>query len=279
MSSVSDWLNRAQTSLTDSESPRADAELLLMHVLDVNRAWLYTWPEKPLTESQQGSLDTLLARRIEGHPIAHLTGVREFWSLPLRVAPSTLIPRPDTETLIEWVLDLDLPDAARAIDLGTGTGAIALAIKSEYPAWAVEAVEFDADAHALAKNNAERLELDIHVIHGSWFERVTGHFDLIVSNPPYIDPDDHHLTEGDVRFEPASALVAEQSGLADLFHIIDHAPDYLKPDGWLLLEHGYDQAKAVCDYLRQKGFVNVQNRCDLGGNPRISGGQLPGVHE
>ena len=279
MSSVSDWLARAQTSLTDSESPRADAELLLMHVLDVNRAWLYTWPEKSLTESQQDSLNKLLARRIEGHPIAHLTGVREFWSLPLRVAPSTLIPRPDTETLIEWVLDLDLPDAARAIDLGTGTGAISLAIKSEYPAWSVEAVEFDVDAYALAQSNASRLELDIHLIHGSWFERVNGHFDLIVSNPPYIDPDDNHLAEGDVRFEPASALVAEQSGLADLFHIIDHAPDYLKPDGWLLLEHGYDQAEAVCDYLHQRGFVNVQNRCDLGGNPRISGGRMPGVPE
>ena len=177
------------------------------------------------------------------------------------------------------MLDLDLPDAARAIDLGTGTGAIALAIKSEYPAWSVEAVEFDVDAYALAQSNASRLELDIHVIHGSWFERVIGHFDLIVSNPPYIDPDDHHLAEGDVRFEPASALVAEQSGLADLFHIIDHAPDYLKPDGWLLLEHGYDQAEAVCDYLRQRGFVNVQNRSDLGGNPRISGGQIPGVPE
>ncbi len=251
MITVGDWLARAQASLTDSESPRADAELLLMHVLDVNRAWLYTWPEKSLTESQQGSLDALLARRSEGHPIAHLTGVREFWSLPLRVAPSTLIPRPDTETLIEWVLDLD--------------------------AWSVEAVEFDVDAYALAQSNASRLELDIHLIHGSWFERVNGHFDLIVSNPPYIDPDDNHLAEGDVRFEPASALVAEQSGLADLFHIIDHAPDYLKPDGWLLLEHGYDQAQAVCDYLRQRGFVNVQNRSDLGGNPRISGGQIPGV--
>jgi release factor glutamine methyltransferase len=177
------------------------------------------------------------------------------------------------------VLDLDLPDAARAIDLGTGTGAIALAIKSEYPAWSVEAVEFDVDAYALAQSNASRLELDVHLIHGSWFERVTGHFDLIVSNPPYIDLDDNHLTEGDVRFEPASALVAEQSGLADLFHIIDHAPDYLKPDGWLLLEHGYDQAEAVCDYLHQRGFVNVQNRCDLGGNPRISGGRMPGVPE
>ena len=279
MITVGDWLARAQASLTDSESPRADAELLLMHVLDVNRAWLYTWPEKSLTESQQDSLDTLLARRIKGHPIAHLTGVREFWSLPLRVAPSTLIPRPDTETLIEWVLDLDFPEKARAIDLGTGTGAIALAIKSEYPTWSVEAVEFDVDAYALAQSNASRLELDIHLIQGSWFERVTGHFDLIVSNPPYIDPDDNHLAEGDVRFEPASALVAEQSGLADLFHIIDHAPDYLKPDGWLLLEHGYDQAEAVCDYLRQRGFVNVQNRCDLGGNPRISGGQMPGVPE
>lgn len=272
MSTVGDWLARAQATLSESESPRADAELLLMHVLDVNRAWLYTWPEKALTESQCGELDALLARRREGHPVAHLTGVREFWSLPLRVAPSTLIPRPDTETLIEWVLDLPLPTAARAVDLGTGTGAIALALKSEHPHWQVDAVEFNAGAVALATDNARRLRLDVKVMQGSWYEPLQPSYDLIVSNPPYIDPDDHHLNEGDVRFEPASALVAEASGMADLLHIIDHAPDYLTPGGWLLLEHGYDQASQVCDYLRQRGFDQVENRRDLGGNPRISGG-------
>ena len=221
MTSVGDWLQHAQSELAGGDSPRTDAELLLMHVLNVSRAWLFTWPEKALTSDQLSRLDALLERRKAGEPVAYLTGVREFWSLPLRVAPSTLIPRPDTETLIEWVLDLDLPKSARVIDLGTGTGAIALAMKSEYPSWTVEAVEFDADACALAKLNASRLELDIHVIHGSWFEHVAGRFDLIVSNPPYIDPEDSHLSEGDVRLEPASALVAAQSGLADLFHIID----------------------------------------------------------
>lgn len=278
---VADWLKQAQARLTGSEnssdscsdSPRLDAELLLMHILQVNRAWLFTWPEKELSQDPISQLTTLLERRIKGEPVAYLTGVREFWSLPLKVAPSTLIPRPDTETLIEWVLNLPLPEQTRAVDLGTGTGAIALALASEYSQWQVSAVEFNPEAVLLARDNAETLDLNIQVEQGSWFEPLTGSFDLIVSNPPYIDPLDHHLDDGDVRFEPRSALVAERKGLSDLEHIIENAPEYLNNNGWLLLEHGYDQAGAVCDCLRQRGFVDVENRRDLGGQPRISAGR------
>lgn len=278
---VADWLKQAQARLTGSEnssdscsdSPRLDAELLLMHILQVNRAWLFTWPEKELSQDQIAQLTALLERRAQGEPVAYLTGVREFWSLPLKVAPSTLIPRPDTETLIEWVLNLVLPEQTRAVDLGTGTGAIALALASEYSQWQVSAVEFNPEAVLLARDNAETLDLNIQVEQGSWFEPLAGSFDLIVSNPPYIDPQDHHLDQGDVRFEPRSALVAERKGLSDLEHIIENAPEYLSNNGWLLLEHGYDQAEAVCDCLRQRGFVDVENRCDLGGQPRISAGR------
>ncbi len=275
---VADWLKQAQACLLNagSDSHRLDAELLLMHILQVNRAWLFTWPEKELSPDQTSQLAELLTRRAQGEPVAYLIGVREFWSLPLKVAPSTLIPRPDTETLIEWALELVLPENTRAVDLGTGTGAIALALASEHSTWQVSAVEFNPEAVELARENTERLGLAITVAQGSWFEPVQGTFDLIVSNPPYIDPSDHHLDEGDVRFEPRSALVAEQNGLGDLEYIIENAPLYLNNEGWLLLEHGYDQADAVCDYLHQRGFVDVENRCDLGGQPRISGGRWLG---
>ncbi|MFT6540067.1 MAG: release factor glutamine methyltransferase [Thalassolituus sp.] len=275
---VADWIKQAQACLLDSgsDSHRLDAELLIMHVLQVNRAWLFTWPEKELSPDQTSQLVELLQRRAQGEPIAYLTGVREFWSLPLKVAPSTLIPRPDTETLIEWALSLTMPEHTRAVDLGTGTGAIALALASEHPTWQVSAVEFNSEAVELARENAERLGLAVKVEQGSWFEPFQGTYDLIVSNPPYIDPNDHHLDEGDVRFEPRSALVANNGGMSDLEHIIATAPQYLNANAWLLLEHGYDQADAVCDCLRQHGFVDVENRRDLGDQPRISGGRWTG---
>lgn len=275
---VAGWLKQAQACLLDSgsDSARLDAELLLMHILQVNRAWLFTWPEKELSPGQISQLAELLQRRAQGEPIAYLTGVREFWSLPLKVAPSTLIPRPDTETLIEWALSLTLPEYTCAVDLGTGTGAIALALASEHPTWQVLAVEFNSEAVELARDNAQRLGFAVKVEQGSWFEPVQGTYDLIVSNPPYIDPNDHHLNEGDVRFEPRSALVANNGGMSDLEHIIATAPQYLNDNGWLLLEHGYDQADAVCDCLRQHGFIDVENRRDLGGLPRISAGRWTG---
>ena len=271
--SIAQWLTDARLVLADSESAALDAELVIRFVLQVNRAWLYTWPDRELSASQLNELTVLLERRRTGEPIAYITGVREFWSLPLAVSPSTLIPRADTETLIEWALELDLPARSRALDLGTGTGAIALALASERPRWSLSAVELNREAARLAGTNASNLGLDLNVLQGSWFEPVAGTFDLIVSNPPYIDPQDKHLSEGDVRFEPESALVASDHGLADLKLIIEQAPDYLEPGGWLLLEHGYDQAEQVCEYLRMRGFLEVENRRDLGGNPRISGGK------
>ena len=274
---VDAWLLSARTQLTPvSESARLDAELLLACATQKDRTWLYTWADKELDAAAVAQADALLARRINGEPVAYITGQRDFWSLNLAVSPAPLIPRADTETLIEWALELPLPANSRVVDLGTGTGAIALALACEQPSWAVSGVDYQADAVALAQANARRNQLErVTFQQSDWFGAVDGRFDLIVSNPPYIDADDEHLSQGDVRFEPRSALVADDHGLRDLALIIDRAPHYLKADGWLLLEHGWQQADAVCELLRQRGFADVENRRDLGGQPRISGGRWP----
>ena len=269
---IEQWLRQATARLSTSDSARLDAELLLAQVLEKDRTWLYTWSDRELSDGQQQAVDALLQQRQQGVPVAHLLGQREFWSLPLRVNASTLIPRPDTETLVEWALQLPVRDQARVLDLGTGTGAIALALASERCQWQVEAVDAQAQAVQLAQHNAQALQLDVRVYASNWFSAVNGRFDVLVSNPPYIDADDEHLQQGDVRFEPASALVAEHNGLADLFYLIDNAPNWLVEGGWLLLEHGFQQAEAVQQRLRQQGFSQVENRCDLAGQPRISGG-------
>jgi release factor glutamine methyltransferase len=281
--SVVAWLLNARQQLSEpnerlqTDSPRVDAELILGHVLDKGRTWLFSHDDAVLSADQLSQANALLCRRLSGEPVAYLTGVRGFWTLDLQVAPSTLIPRPDTETLVEWALELDLPLTSRVLDLGTGTGAIALALASEQPCWQVTGVDVCADTVGLAIANARRNHLITQTcfVQSNWFEQISGTFDLIVSNPPYIDPADQHLQQGDVAYEPRSALVADDKGLADLLHIIRLAPDYLNADGWLLLEHGYDQAAAVCAALQQRGFVDVANRQDLGGNPRISGGRWP----
>ncbi|UTW49229.1 peptide chain release factor N(5)-glutamine methyltransferase [Bacterioplanoides sp. SCSIO 12839] len=283
--SIEQWLQQAKQQLESAahdnhgrESALLDAQLLLMDVLGQNRTYLYTWGDKALTDEQRSQVNTLLEKRLNGEPLAYILGEREFWSLPFKVAPSTLIPRADTETLVEWALDLaanqQLPDTAKAVDLGTGTGAIALAIASEFPNWNITGVDFQAEAVELAQHNQQALKMKNAVIRQSdWFSALADeYFDLIVSNPPYIDEADPHLEQGDVRFEPSSALVAADKGLADLQHIIEQAPDYLNEGGWLLLEHGFQQADAVCELLKQRGFVQIENRKDLGGNPRISGG-------
>ncbi len=211
MSSVKQNLTRS-TELTDSDSARLDTEILLGHILGRSRTWLYTWPEYELADSEQRQFDELLERRKNGEPVAHLTGEREFWSLPLKVNASTLIPRPETELLVETALALCPQEKLRALDLGTGTGAIALALASEKPGWRIVAAEKSSDALALAEENRRSLGLDnVQIVQSDWFTNIPPQkFDLIVSNPPYIDAADPHLRKGDVCFEPRSALVAER---------------------------------------------------------------------
>ena len=270
------------TVLVEGESPRADADVLLCHLLGCRRSYLMTWPERELDTAQQATLQGWLARRLNGEPIAHLVGEREFWSLPLKVSPATLIPRPDTEVLVEQALTKIPQGPCAVLDLGTGTGAIALALKSERPELDVWAVDRMADAAALARENSAALGLPIEVRDGSWFEPLgepdrdnTPRFAVIVSNPPYIDGADPHLEQGDVRFEPRSALVADDAGLADIRHIVAHAPAYLLPDGWLLLEHGWDQGEAVRQLLRDGGYREVATVRDYGDNDRVTLGLCP----
>ncbi|MCF5879372.1 peptide chain release factor N(5)-glutamine methyltransferase [Aeromonas veronii] len=270
------------TVLAEGESPRADADVLLCHLLDCRRSYLMTWPERELDAAQQATLQRWLARRLNGEPIAHLVGEREFWSLPLKVSPATLIPRPDTEVLVEQALTRIPQRPCAVLDLGTGTGAIALALKSERPEVDVWAVDRMADAAALARENSAALGLPIEVRDGSWFEPLgepdrdnTPRFAVIVSNPPYIDGADPHLEQGDVRFEPRSALVADDAGLADIRHIVAHAPAYLLTDGWLLLEHGWDQGEAVRQLLHDGGYREVATVRDYGDNDRVTLGLCP----
>ncbi|MFM5433159.1 peptide chain release factor N(5)-glutamine methyltransferase [Aeromonas veronii] len=270
------------TVLAEGESPRADADVMLCHLLGCRRSYLMTWPERELDAAQQATLQTWLARRLNGEPIAHLVGEREFWSLPLKVSPATLIPRPDTEVLVEQALTRIPQGPCAVLDLGTGTGAIALALKSERPEIDVWAVDRMVDAAALARENSAALGLPIEVRDGSWFEPLgepdrdnTPRFAVIVSNPPYIDGADPHLEQGDVRFEPRSALVADDAGLADIRHIVAHAPAYLLADGWLLLEHGWDQGEAVRQLLRDGGYREVATVRDYGDNDRVTLGLCP----
>ncbi|EKB19930.1 peptide chain release factor N(5)-glutamine methyltransferase [Aeromonas veronii] len=270
------------TVLAGGESPRADADVLLCHLLDCRRSYLMTWPERELDADQQAILQGWLARRLNGEPIAHLVGEREFWSLPLKVSPATLIPRPDTEVLVEQALAKIPQGPCAVLDLGTGTGAIALALKSERPEVDVWAVDRMADAAALARENSTALGLPIEVRDGSWFEPLgepdrdkTPRFAVIVSNPPYIDGADPHLEQGDVRFEPRSALVADESGLADIRHIATHAPAHLHCEGWLLLEHGWDQGMAVRQLLQDLGYRSVTTVRDYGENERVTLGMCP----
>ena len=271
------WRYWLREQLAEGESPELDADVLLCHVLAKPRSFILAWPEYALSDAEQATLRALTQRRQMGEPIAHLTGEREFWSLTLKVSPDTLIPRPDTEIIIEAALARLPNGAARVADLGTGTGAIALALKSERPQDTVYGVEFNAKAADLARLNSARLGLEIEVRHGSWFEPLAGlKFEMLLSNPPYIDGRDPHLLQGDVRFEPASALVAEQAGMADLQYLIAHAPQYLQADGWLLLEHGWQQASAVRAYFTEQGFEAVHTLRDYGDNERITLAQWPG---
>lgn len=271
----------AQLTTAGSNSPQLDSAVLLCHVLDKPRSYLLTWPEKQLDDTQFDIFSALLARRIAGEPIAYIVGEREFWSLSLKVAPSTLIPRPDTERLVELALEKIPTHQCQVLDLGTGTGAIALAIASERADIAVTGIDLRPEAVALATENSHRLDItNSRFLCGSWYSPLEQQpqFAVIVSNPPYIDEADPHLIEGDVRFEPKSALVASDNGLADIRIISQYGRQYLLPDGWLLMEHGFEQGAAVRMILEQLGYVQVSTCQDYAGLDRVTMGCWQGDH-
>ncbi|KWS94635.1 MULTISPECIES: peptide chain release factor N(5)-glutamine methyltransferase [Pseudomonas syringae group] len=264
--------------LPDSQTARLDIELLLAAALGKPRSFLHTWPERIVSTEAALAFAGYLQRRRTGEPVAYILGQQGFWKLDLEVAPHTLIPRPETEMLVEAALELAPAFApAKVLDLGTGTGAIALALANERQQWKVTAVDRVPEAVALAERNRQRLQLDnAQVLNSHWFSALEGQqFDLIISNPPYIADADPHLSAGDVRFEPSSALTAGSDGLDDLRTIIADAPVHLSADGWLLLEHGYDQGPAVRELLIRHGFERIQTRRDLGEHERITFGCKP----
>jgi release factor glutamine methyltransferase len=256
---------------------RVDAQMLLLHSVGRplhERAWLFAHNADTLTPEQQATWQAALQRRLNGEPVAYITGRKDFFGLTLGVDARVLDPRPDTETLVEWALAL-LPaqSMARVLDLGTGSGAIALALKKTRPGCTVTAVDASPEALAVASANAQHLQLSVIWVCSNWMGAVAGPFDLIVSNPPYVAEGDPHL--GALTHEPLQALVSGADGLDDIRHIIAQAPSRLAPGAWLLLEHGWDQAEAVQDLLRRAGFDAVQSRQDLAGNERCTGGCLP----
>ena len=265
-------MQEAEKLLTESDSARLDAELLLSESLDKERSYLYTWPEKELTSDQLSGFQTLLEQRIQGRPIAYILGRQEFWSLPFSVNEHVLIPRPDTELLVESILS-DFPQEELIMaDLGTGSGAIALALASEKPEWKIIAADISEKALACARQNAQDLTIsNVEFLQTNWCEGLPSYdFDLIVSNPPYIEEDDLHLKEGDVRFEPRLALVAADKGLEDIQSIAKQALSLLKSGGNLYLEHGYQQAKNVRSILAQFGYEEIQTYKDLSGHDRAT---------
>lgn len=274
----SEWLQQAVVRLSASDSAKRDAQILLQHTTGRSRTYILAFDETELTPHEQQQLEGLLARREQGEPIAYIVGEREFWSLPLYVSPATLIPRPDTECLVEQALARLPQEASRILDLGTGTGAIGLALASELPNSHVIGVDFNPDAVALAQRNQQRLAIsNIQFSQSDWFTSLPNElFDMIVSNPPYIDESDVHLSQGDVRFEPSTALIADNQGFSDLAHIIATSKQYLKQQGWLLLEHGWQQGLTVRELLNENGYTNVETCLDYGGKERISLGQWNG---
>ncbi len=273
--SVADALGQARTL----GLARIDAQLLLLHVLGratTDRAWLLAHDTDALAPDASDRYQALCLRRAAGEPVAYLTGHKEFYGLALQVDARVLDPRPDTETLVEWALELIAPlPAPRVVDLGTGSGAIALALQHHCLAARVLAVDASADALAVAQANAQRLALPVAFAQADWLQGVDGRFDAIVSNPPYIAAADPHLAA--LTHEPLQALASGTDGLDDIRTIVAQSPNHLLPGGWLLLEHGHDQADAVCELLRAGDFDKVQSRMDLAGIARCSGGQWPTV--
>ena len=277
MATIADCLKLSQTLTEISPSPKLDVEILLAVALRKTRTYLYTWPERKVTPDAYNLFQHYVQRRCQGEPIAYIIGEKEFWSLPISVDKNVLIPRPETELLIESVLSLYANDRGQSkmvVDLGTGTGAIAIALATECSQWIIYAVDKSATAVSLAKKNCRRLQVEnVTVVQGDWLAAFGQTVDLIVSNPPYIAADDKHLNEGDVRFEPKSALISEENGLADIGQVIAQSYQRLSAGGWLLLEHGYNQANAVLELLQDQGFSDCFVKRDIGGNERVSGGR------
>jgi release factor glutamine methyltransferase len=275
---VATLLSEARAQL-EGHSPSAalDARVLLAHLLGKPETFLFTWPEHEPTDSQQRQFREWIARRRDGVPVAHLVGRREFYGHEFLVSPDTLIPRPDTELLVDLALELlpgNLPQ--RLADLGTGTGAIAISLGLARPQWTVLAVDFTVAILDLAERNVRRLgATNVQVRQSSWCRDLPGQYHALVSNPPYIAENDPHLDEGDVRYEPRSALTAGADGLDDIRVLIEQAPSRLLPGGWLLLEHGYDQGDAVRALMAAGGFSDVQTRRDLGDRERVTLGRMP----
>ena len=272
-------LQQALTTALAQGLARIDAQMLLLHTLgraSDDRAWLITHDTDTLPPAAQERFEALCQRRLAGEPVAYLTGTKAFYGLELQVDARVLDPRPDTETLVDWALEvLDGHPAPRLLDLGTGSGAIALALQHQRPDATVLAVDASLDALAVAQANASRLGLAVQFRHGHWMEGLEGVFDAIVSNPPYIRAADPHLAA--LQHEPLQALASGADGLDDIRTIIAQAPAHLVPGGWLLLEHGHDQAPTVCALLQAAGLQAVQTRKDLAGIARCSGGQRPTV--
>lgn len=276
-SSVAELLHSAGQALGGGDA-RLDAELLLCAVLGRERSFLFAHPEFRPGPVKTAQFNAWVDARAAGRPVAYLTGRREFWSLDLRVSPATLIPRPETETLVERCLERVPPQAAWSLlDLGTGSGAIALALAAERPRCSVTGCDRVAAAVTLARDNARRLGLGrVDFVISDWFSAFSDRrFHLIAANPPYIAAADPHLGRGDVAHEPRSALVAGQDGLTDLRHIVERAKQHLLPGGWLLLEHGYDQRDKLLDLLRAKGYDDSEDFADLAGHPRVAAARLP----
>ena len=282
MNSVHFLLNQASKKLVDvigldPAEASLEVNLLLQYLLKKNRAWLISHDRDVLTDDQQQDFYVLLQRRLNGEPIAYILGVREFYGLPLKVTPATLIPRPDTETLVDAALEkIPVNDPWHILDLGTGTGAVALAIAKQRPKSNVIGVDASAEALAVAIENAQSLGLtNVHLLKSNWFSNLAGQrFEVIVSNPPYIAEGDCHLTQGDLRFEPRSALVSGVDGLDDIRRIVQDAPNYLKPNGWLMFEHGYDQPQSVATLLKGHGFSQIDHAQDLAGTLRVTFGSI-----
>lgn len=274
---LQDAARLTETLAINPGSARIEIQCLLQHVLNVPRAWLLAHSERYPNETEQIRYHELLQRRLRGEPVAYLLGEREFFGIMFKVTPATLIPRPETELLVELALPrIPQQGLCRVLDLGTGSGAIALTLAHARPDIEVLGCDTSTTALAVAHANARQLAIaNAAFIYSDWFEALTAQkFNIIVSNPPYIAADDPHLARGDVRFEPISALVSGDDGLRDIRHITAHAPDYLEPGGWLLLEHGYDQAAQVRELLQQAGFDVVFSACDLAGIERVSGGRV-----